>query len=82
MAGRAIRHGGGIFGFSTDALYLRETLRDGALFTQRTGGPPTRATPASPTRFFYRTSLSHFNFEVTGDRVTAMVSGARTSDSE
>jgi CubicO group peptidase (beta-lactamase class C family) len=134
---RAIRHGGGIFGFSTDALYLPDqdvfvavfsnaagggvgpglpatklaalavgdpfpefsevklsedvlrryvgvyevskdvrrtvTLRDGALYTQRTGGPLTRATPASPTRFFYRTSLSYFDFVVEGDRVTAMV---------
>ena len=134
---RAIRHGGGIFGFSTDALYLPDqdvfvavfsnaagggtgpglpaskfaalalgdpfpeftavtvpedvlrryvgvyevskdvrrtvTLRDGALYTQRTGGPVTRATPASPTRFFYQTSLSYFDFVVEGGRVTAMV---------
>lgn len=134
---RAIRHGGGIFGFSTNALYLPDqdvfvavfsnaagggtgpglpasklaalalgdpfpefsevklsedvlrryvgvyevskdvrrtvTLRDGALYTQRTGGPVTRATPASPTRFFYQTSLSYFDFEVAGDRVVAMV---------
>jgi CubicO group peptidase (beta-lactamase class C family) len=134
---RAIRHGGGIFGFSTDALYLPEqdlfvavfsnnagggigpgmttsklaalalgdpfpeftevsvpeevlrryvgvyeiskdasrtvTLRDGALFTQRTGAAPLRATPASPTRFFYRTSLSYFDFVVEDGRVIAMV---------
>jgi len=49
------------------------TLRDGALYTQRTGGPPTRAYAASPTRFFYRTSLSYFDFVVENDRVTAMV---------
>jgi CubicO group peptidase (beta-lactamase class C family) len=135
---RAIRHGGGIFGFSTDALYLPDqdvfvavfsnnaaggsigpglpasklaalavgdpfleftevalsedvlrryvgvyeiskearrtvTLRDGALYTQRTGGALTRATPASPTRFFYQTSLSYFDFVVEDGRVTAMV---------
>jgi D-alanyl-D-alanine carboxypeptidase len=134
---RAIRHGGGIFGFATDALYLPEqdvfvavfansagggigpgmpasklaalavgdpfpefteitlteevlrryagvyeinkdnrrtvTLRDGALYTQRTGGAQTRAYAASPTRFFYRTSLSYFDFEVENGRVTAMV---------
>lgn len=133
---RAIRHGGGIFGFSTDALYLPDqdvfvavfsnnaaggnpglpasklaavaigdpfpeftevsvpedvlrryvgvyeiskdvsrtvTLRDGALYTQRTGAAPIRATPASPTRFFYRTSLSYFDFVVEDGRVSAMV---------
>jgi CubicO group peptidase (beta-lactamase class C family) len=134
---RAIRHGGGIFGFSTDALYLPEqdvfvavfsnnagggvgpglpasklaalaigdpfpefteiklsedvlrryvgvyeiskdvrrtvTLRDGALYTQRTGGPQTRASAASPTRFFYATSLTHFDFVIEDGRVTGMV---------
>ena len=134
---RAIRHGGGIFGFATDALYLPEedvfvavfansagggigpglpasrlaalavgdpfpeftevtlaedvlrryvgeyeiskdakrtvTLRDGALYTQRTGAAPLRATPASPTRFFYRTALSYFDFVVEDGRVVAMV---------
>jgi CubicO group peptidase (beta-lactamase class C family) len=133
---RAIRHGGGIFGFVTDALYLPDqdvfvavfsnnaagginpglpasklaalavgdpfpeftevtvpedvlrryvgvyeikdasrtvTFRDGALYTQRTGGAQTRAIAASPTRFFYRTSLSYFDFVVEDGRVTAMV---------
>jgi CubicO group peptidase (beta-lactamase class C family) len=134
---RAIRHGGGIFGFVTDALYLPDqdvfvavfsnnaagginpglpasklaalavgdpfpeftevavpedvlrryvgvyeiskgvtrtvTLRDGALYTQRTGGALTRTTAASPTRFFYRTSLSYFDFVIEDGRVTAMV---------
>jgi len=134
---RAIRHGGGIFGFATNALYLPEqdvfvavfansagggidpgmpasklaalavgdpfpefteitlteevlrryagvyeinkdnrrtvTLRDGALYTQRTGAAQIRASAASPTRFFYRTSLSYFDFVVENDRVTAMV---------
>jgi CubicO group peptidase (beta-lactamase class C family) len=134
---RAIRHGGGIFGFSTNALYLPEqeifvavfsnnagggtapgvpasklaalalgdpfpeftevkvsedvlrryvgiyeiskdvrrtvTLRDGALFTQRTGGALQRATPASATRFFYPTSVNYFDFEVENGRVVAMV---------
>lgn len=144
---RAIRHGGGIFGFVTNALYLPEedvfvavfsnnaagvidpglpasklaavavgdpftefeaitlgedvlrryvgvyeinnnarrtvTLRDGALYTQRTGSGAIRAYPASPTRFFYRTSLSHFEFVVEGDRVAAMVmyqDGSRQSE--
>jgi CubicO group peptidase (beta-lactamase class C family) len=134
---RAIRHGGGIFGFSTDALYMPEqdvfvavfsnsagagispgvpasrlaalavgdpfpeftevalsedvlrryvgvyeinkdarrtvTLRDGALYTQRTGQAQIRASAASDTRFFYRTSLSYFDFVVEGGKVTAMV---------
>jgi len=134
---RTIRHGGGIFGFVTDALYLPDqdvfvavfsnnagaainpglpasklaalavgdpfpdftevsvpddvlrryvgvyeiskdarrtvTLRDGALYTQRTDGPSTRAIAASPTRFFYRTSLSYFDFVVEDGRVVAMV---------
>ena len=133
---RAIRHGGGIFGFSTDALYLPEenvfvavfangtggigpglpasklaalavgdpfpeftevtvpedvlrryvgvyqiskdasrtvTFRDGALYTQRTSAAQLRATPASPTRFFFRTSLSYFDFVVEDGRVVAMV---------
>ncbi len=134
---RAIRHGGGIFGFVTNALYLPDedvfvavfsnnagggpdpamaatklaalavgepfpeftevtvaedvlrryvgvyevskdvrrtvTLRDGALYTQRTGAQPVRASAASPSRFFYRTTLAHFEFVVEGGRVTAMV---------
>jgi CubicO group peptidase (beta-lactamase class C family) len=134
---RAVRHGGGIFGFSTDALYLPEqdvfvavfsnqagggigpglpasklaalalgdpfpeftevalsedvlrryvgvyevskdvrrtvTLRDGALYTQRTGQAQIRATPASDTRFFFRTSVAYFDFVVEGGKVTAMV---------
>ena len=134
---RAIRHGGGIFGFATDALYLPDqdvfvavfsnnaagginpglpasklaalavgdpfpeftavavsedvlrryvgvyevnkdvrrtvALRDGALYTQRTGAAPIRAVPASSTRFFYTTSLSYFDFVIEDGKVTAMV---------
>jgi CubicO group peptidase (beta-lactamase class C family) len=134
---RAIRHGGGIFGFATDALYLPDqdvfvavfsnnaagginpglpasklaalavgdpfpeftavalsedvlrryvgvyevnkdvrrtvTLRDGALYTQRTGAAPIKAIPASSTRFFYTTSLSYFDFVIEDGKVTAMV---------
>lgn len=134
---RAIRHGGGIFGFVTDGLYLPEqdvyvavfsnntandigpalvgsrlaalaigepyptfepitlaedvlqryvgvyridggaervvTVRDGALYTQRSGGQRIRAYPASETHFFYRTSLSHFEFVVENGEVTGMV---------
>ncbi|MGH7541459.1 MAG: serine hydrolase, partial [Gemmatimonadota bacterium] len=134
---RAIRHGGGIFGFVTHALYLPEedvfaavfsnnaggeidpgmvatrlaalavgdpfpvfdeitlaeevlrryvgvyridenaqrtvTVRDGALYTQRSGGALTRAYPASETRFFYKESLSHFEFVVEDGRATGMV---------
>jgi CubicO group peptidase (beta-lactamase class C family) len=133
---RAIRHGGGIFGFVTDGLYLPEqdvyvavfsnttandvgpgmvatklaalaigepfpqfaevpvaedvlrryagvyridedaqrvvTVEDGVLYTQRSGGSRMRAHPASETHFFYRTSLSHFEFVVEGGDVTAM----------
>lgn len=134
---RAIRHGGGIFGFVSNAVYLpgadvfvavfsnnaggeinpglvatklaalamddpfpefeeitlaedvlrryvgvyeidedaqrTVTVRDGALYTQRSGGSEIRAYPASETHFFYRMSLSHFEFEVEGERVTGMV---------
>ena len=134
---RAIRHGGGIFGFRTHAIYLPEDdvfvavfsnttvgdvgpgfvatklaalavgdpfpefdeitlaedvlrryvgvyqidentqrvvdLREGALHTQRTGGQWVRAYPTSENHFFYRTSLSHFEFVVEGGRVTAML---------
>jgi CubicO group peptidase (beta-lactamase class C family) len=134
---RAVRHGGGIFGFATNAVYLPEqnvfaavfsnnagggldpglatsklaalalgdpfteftevtvpedvlrryvgvyevskdvrrtvTFRDGALYTQRTGAQPIRASAASPTRFFYRTSVSYFDFVIENGRVTAMV---------
>ena len=133
---RAIRHGGGIFGFATDGMYLpeedvyvavfanttandvgpglvatrlaaaavgdpypqfaaielpEETLRryvgvyqvddstermvtvaDGVLYTSR-GGRKTRAAPSSETHFFYRTSNSHFAFELEDGAVTAML---------
>ena len=131
-----IRHGGGIFGFSTDAVYLPEqdvfvavfsnntahevgpglvttklaalaggdpfptfseialdaavlgryvgvyqvdentqrlvTIRDGALHTQRAGGNWSKAYPTSETHFFYKTSLSHFEFVVEDGQVTGM----------
>jgi hypothetical protein len=134
---RAIRHGGGIFGFVTDALYLPEDdvfvavfsnntanevgpglvgtklaaaalgepypefaeitlpetilrryvgvyqvdenvqrvvdVRDGALQTQRTGAGWTKASAASENHFFYKTSLSHFEFVVEDGEVTAML---------
>jgi CubicO group peptidase (beta-lactamase class C family) len=134
---KAIRHGGGIFGFVTDAAYLPDedvfvavfsndtaseigpgmvatklaalavgdpfptfteialdsdvlsryvgvyqidesaqryvTIRDGALHTQRTGGSWVRAYPASETHFFYKTSLSHFEFVIENGEVTAML---------
>lgn len=133
---RAIRHGGGIFGFATDGLYLPEqdvyvavfsnnaaseiapalvgtrlaalaigqpfdvfvaidvpeavlrryvgvyqiddemqrtvTVRDGALYTQRTGGRLSRAYPSRETHFFYKTSNSHFEFVVQNGEVTGM----------
>ena len=134
---RAIRHGGGIFGFVTDAVYLPKedvfvavfsnntandvgpnfvatklaalaagdpfpefdeitltddvlrryvgvyeisenaqrlvTVRDGALHTQRSGGQWIKAYPTSENHFFYRTSLSHFEFVVEGGQVTGML---------
>ncbi len=134
---RVIRHGGGIFGFSTDAAYLPEedvfvvvfsnstanevgpglvatklpalaagtpfptfsevalgddvmqryvgvyqidedaqrlvTIRDGALHTQRAGDPWSKAYAASETQFFYKTSLSHFEFVLEDGKVTAML---------
>ena len=133
----AIRHGGGIFGFVTNAVYVPEqnvfaavfsnhagggldpalpttklaalalgnpfmeftevtvpedvlgryvgvyevnkdvrrtvTLRDGALYTQRSGAQPVRASAASPTRFFYRTSVSYFDFVIENGKVIAMM---------
>jgi CubicO group peptidase (beta-lactamase class C family) len=59
------------------------TLEDGALYTQRTGGPRSRAYPSSETHFFYRGSLSHFEFVLEGDEVTAMLiypDGAETPE--
>jgi CubicO group peptidase (beta-lactamase class C family) len=133
---RTIRHGGGIFGFATDGMYLPEedvyvavfanttandvgpglvatrlaaaavgdpypqfaamelpaevlqryvgvyriedsterlvTVDDGALYTSR-GGRKTQAHPSSETHFFYRTSNSHFEFELEDGAVTAML---------
>lgn len=133
---RAIRHGGGIFGFATDGIYLPEedvyvavfanttandvgpglvatrlaaaavgdpypqfaaidvpeetlrryvgvyqvddsterlvTVEEGVLYTSR-GGRKTQAYPSSETHFFYRTSNSHFAFELEGGVVTAML---------
>ena len=134
---RAIGHGGGIFGYLTDELYVPEadlfvavfsnsagsdvsptfvatklaaaalgdpypewkeiavgkdvlaryvgvyevepgaqrvvTLEDGVLYTQRTGGRRVRAYPSSDTHFFYRGSLSHFEFVLEDGVVTAML---------
>jgi CubicO group peptidase (beta-lactamase class C family) len=133
---RAIRHGGGIFGFNTDGIYLPDdevyvavfanttvndvgpgtvsarlaaaavgdpypqftaidlpeealrrfvgpyqidegsqrvvTVENGALYTTR-GGRKTRAVPSSNTHFFYRSSNSHFEFEIENGVVTAML---------
>jgi CubicO group peptidase (beta-lactamase class C family) len=133
----AVGHGGGIFGFVTDAVYLPEedvfvvvfcnttaseidpsfvatklaaiaigdpfpdwkeialdeeilerfvgiykidegaqrvvTVEDGKLYTQRSGGARLRAFPASETQFFYKGSLSYFEFVVEGDEVTGML---------
>lgn len=131
----AIRHGGGIFGYVTDAVYLPEekvfvaafsnntgksvsmaasklaaiaigdpypefeeialdaevleryvgvyqineetqrivTLEDGQLYTQRTGSQRLEAFPASEIHFFYKQSLSHFEFVVEGGKVTGML---------
>ena len=48
------------------------TIRDGALHTQRAGGSWSKAYPTSETHFFYKTSLSHFEFVVEDGQVTAM----------
>jgi CubicO group peptidase (beta-lactamase class C family) len=133
---RAIRHGGGIFGFLTDGVHLPEagvyvavfanttanevspgfvatglaaaaagnpyplftaielpeevlqryvgvyqindstermvTVEDGALYTSR-GARKSRAYPSSERQFFYRTSHSHFEFEMENGAVTAML---------
>ena len=131
----AIRHGGGIFGYVTDAIYLPEqkvfvaafsnntgknvsmagsklaalaigdpypefeeialdeevlaryvgvyqideeaqrivTVEDGQLYTQRTGGQRVEAFPASETHFFYKGSLSHFEFVLEDGEVTGML---------
>jgi CubicO group peptidase (beta-lactamase class C family) len=42
------------------------TVEHGQLYTQRTGGAKVRAYPASETHFFYKNSLSHFEFVVEG----------------
>lgn len=49
------------------------TVKDGQLFTKRTGGPQLTAAPSSELAFFYETSLSHFEFVTDGqDNVTGM----------
>ncbi|UCC83425.1 MAG: serine hydrolase, partial [Gemmatimonadota bacterium] len=40
------------------------TVEDGQLYTQRTGGGKNRAYPTSETHFFYKHSLSHFEFVI------------------
>jgi len=144
---RAIRHGGGIFGYVTSAIYLPDddafvavfsnnpasdvgpgfvatklaaialgdpfreftevtvdesvlqryagvyridegaqrtvTVEGGALYTQRDGGAKLRAFPASETEFFYKQSLSYFEFEIQEGKVTAMLmhqNGAREAE--
>ncbi|MGD2153902.1 MAG: serine hydrolase [Gemmatimonadales bacterium] len=42
------------------------TVEDGQLYTQRSGGARQRAYPSSETHFFYKHSLSHFEFVVEG----------------
>jgi hypothetical protein len=49
------------------------TVEDGALYTQRTGARRVRAYPSSDTHFFYRGSLSHFEFVLEDGVVTAML---------
>ncbi|UCC73183.1 MAG: serine hydrolase [Gemmatimonadota bacterium] len=45
------------------------TVEDGRLYTQRDGGRKLRAFPSSETHFFYKTSLSHFEFVIRGDTI-------------
>jgi CubicO group peptidase (beta-lactamase class C family) len=42
------------------------TVEDGRLYTQRSGGGKNRAYPSSESHFFYKHSLSHFEFVVEG----------------
>jgi CubicO group peptidase (beta-lactamase class C family) len=42
------------------------TVEDGQLYTQRSGGAKNRAYPSSETHFFYKHSLSHFEFVTEG----------------
>ncbi len=42
------------------------TVEDGQLYTQRGGGAKLRAYPSSETHFFYKHSLSHFEFVIEG----------------
>lgn len=48
-------------------------VRDGALHTQRTGAGWVRAYPTSQNHFFYKTSLSHFEFVIEDGDVTGML---------
>jgi len=56
------------------------TIRDGVLYTQRSGGSWIRAYPASERQFFYKTSLSYFEFVVEDGKVTAMLMHQGGSD--
>lgn len=49
------------------------TLEGGALYTQLMDGRRVRAYPSSQTHFFYRGSLSHFEFVLEGGEVMGML---------
>ncbi len=49
------------------------TVEDGALYTQRTGGAKLRAFPASETQFYYKQSLSYFEFVMVDVEAAAML---------
>lgn len=61
----------GVYEIGPEARRL-VTVEDGKLHTQRTGGSKLRAFPSSETHFFYKHSLSHFEFVVEDGEVTAM----------
>jgi hypothetical protein len=49
------------------------TVEDGQLYTQRGGGAKLRAYPSSETHFFYKQSLSHFEFVIEGGETYMLI---------
>jgi len=72
LAEDVLRRYVGVYRIDDDAECV-VTVRDGALYTQWPGDQPMRASPASETHFFYRTSLSHLAFVIEGGEVTGLL---------
>jgi CubicO group peptidase (beta-lactamase class C family) len=60
-----LRHFAGVYEIDENTQRV-VTVEDGQLYTQRTGSQKLRAFPSSETRFFYKHSLSHFEFVIEG----------------